>query len=198
MRSWWWKLVQNKKSSQFKVALFFLILYFILSGTFIYIRSSNELPRNKNLEVCLHGLLYDARLDKKNKLNYLDSVEIEISDVNSLNQIGKSYTNKAGAFFAKIPLQNKLQIKLFKQGWFSRKIIIDTNVPMDNLRQFHLFIDAELFRKMNGIKLEEKDFPVLEIYYDKEEKRFVTFLNKVTSFNKKIKKLYINKSSSIE
>jgi hypothetical protein len=69
---------------------------------------------------------------------------------------------------------------------------------MDNLRQFHLFIDAELFRKMNGIELEEKDFPVLEIYYDKEEKRFVTFLNKVTSFNKKIKKLYINKSSSIE
>jgi uncharacterized membrane protein YagU involved in acid resistance len=65
MRSWWRLLVLDKKINHFKFVLFFLFVYFIISGTFIYVKSSNEISTDKNIDVCLHGLLYDARLIKK-------------------------------------------------------------------------------------------------------------------------------------
>ncbi len=159
---------------------------------FLFLKSENETSSESNLDVCLHGLLYEARLNKKDKLNYLDSAIIEISDAASLKIRNKFFTNKAGAFFAKIPLQQKLSVKFIKHGWFSRQLIIDTHVPVEHVKQYHLFIDAELFEKINGLPIDEKDFPVLEIYYDKEERRFVTYLYRSNSFNKKIRKLYSN------
>jgi hypothetical protein len=121
---------------------------------------------------------------------YLDSAVIEIYDVNKTIQLNKLFTNKAGAFFTKIPLQNKFQIKLYKQGWFARKIIIDTNVPENCMRQFHLFIDAELFKELKDVAINENDFPVLEIYFDKDEKRFISYLENNKNFNRKLKKSF--------
>jgi len=82
MRSWWSELVRNKKSKQFKFVLFFWVVYFILSGTFIYVQSTNKTNIYKNIDVCLHGSLYDARLIKKEKIRFLDSAIIEVFDLN--------------------------------------------------------------------------------------------------------------------
>jgi hypothetical protein len=192
MRSWLLMLVKWGRKLHFKYFSVFFLFFLVMNFIFLFLKSENETSSESNLDVCLHGLLYEARLNKKDKLNYLDSAIIEISDAASLKIRNKFFTNKAGAFFAKIPLQQKLSVKFIKHGWFSRQLIIDTHVPVEHVKQYHLFIDAELFEKINGLPIDEKDFPVLEIYYDKEERRFVTYLYRSNSFNKKIRKLYSN------
>ena len=198
MRSWWWCLNYKKNGSHFKFVLFFLIIYFILSGTFIYIKSSNEFSKKRNSDVCIHGLLYEARLVKKDKIKYLDSAEIEIFDTTNPKPIYKFNTNKAGAFFAKIPLNNKFKIKLFKKGWYARQLQINTMVPELYLKEFHLFIDAELFKEINDLSIKEIDFPTIEIYFDTDEKRFVSILNQSKHFNKNFRRLYLTKINSAD
>ena len=144
-------------------------------------------------EVCIHGLLYDARFSKKDKMNFLDSATIIVEEMNNSQPKTIYYTNKAGAFFFKLPLNKLFQITLKKDGWLSKKLKLNTQLNEKEIRQFHLFIDAELYRKNTIHNLNEDDLPVMEIHYDESEMRFLTDDTEAIKFYKKIRKLHHKK-----
>jgi hypothetical protein len=145
------------------------------------------IKNDKINEVYMHGLLYDARFTKKDKIKFLDSAIIEVDEIENLKLKKIYHTNKTGSFFIKLPLNNMYQITLKKAGWLNKKININTFINNRDIRQFHLFIDAELYRENILYNIKENDFPIIEIHYDDSEKRFITNDNESLKFYKYIK-----------
>jgi len=160
-----------------------IITFYVVDGNLGEITIKND----KINEVYMHGLLYDARFTKKDKIKFLDSAIIEVDEIEN-SKLKKIYhTNKTGSFFIKLPLNNMYQITLKKAGWLNKKIKINTFINNRDIRQFHLFIDAELYRENILYNIKENDFPIIEIHYDDSEKRFITNDNESLKFYKYIK-----------
>jgi hypothetical protein len=167
-----------------------IIIFYIVTGELKLLTNKYEIKskETKINEVCMHGLLYDARFMKKDKVIFLDSAIIEVNEINNSNFKTIYYTNKSGAFFIKFPVNSSYQIKFKKYGWLSKILKLNTHINESNIKQFHLFIDAELYREKMQLKIKENNFPVIEIYYDEYEKRFITNDVEVKQFYKKLKK----------
>ena len=160
-----------------------IITFYVVDGNLGEITIKND----KINEVYMHGLLYDARFTKKDKIKFLDSAIIEVDEIEN-SKLKKIYhTNKTGSFFIKLPLNNMYQITLKKAGWLNKKIKINTFINNRDIRQFHLFIDAELYRENILYNIKENDFPIIEIHYDDSEKRFITNDNESLKFYKYLK-----------
>jgi hypothetical protein len=160
-----------------------IITFYVVDGNLGEITIKND----KINEVYMHGLLYDARFTKKDKIKFLDSAIIEVDEIENLKLKKIYHTNKTGSFFIKLPLNNMYQITLKKAGWLNKKIKINTFINNRDIRQFHLFIDAELYRENILYNIKENDFPIIEIHYDDSEKRFITNDNESLKFYKYIK-----------
>jgi len=160
-----------------------IITFYVVDGNLGEITIKND----KINVVYMHGLLYDARFTKKDKIKFLDSAIIEVDEIEN-SKLKKIYhTNKTGSFFIKLPLNNMYQITLKKAGWLNKKIKINTFINNRDIRQFHLFIDAELYRENILYNIKENDFPIIEIHYDDSEKRFITNDNESLKFYKYLK-----------
>lgn len=168
-----------------------IITFYIIEGNLDNIPNKNE--KNKINEVCMHGLLYDARFTKKDKIKFLDSATIEVQENENLKLKTVYYTNKTGAFFIKFPINNSYQITFKKNGWLNKKIKLNTFINETNIKQYHLFIDTELYRDNSSLNINEENFPLVEIYYNESEKRFLTNDVEIKKFYKKLNNIKKNK-----
>jgi hypothetical protein len=194
MKVMWGRLMRLGSPGKlyFSVLLVPLFFIYIINGD-LYKLTNNTLNENTEIkinEVCVHGLLYDARFIKKDKIKFLDSALIEVNEIENPKLKTIYYTNKTGAFFIKFPLNNTYQITFKKSGWLNKKIILNTYIKETNIKQYHLFIDAELYRDNTSFKYNEVEFPIVEIYYNESEKRFLTDNIEAYKFYKKLKKLH--------
>ncbi len=75
-----------------------IIIFYIVTGELKLLTNKYEIKskETKINEVCMHGLLYDARFMKKDKVIFLDSAIIEVNEINNSNFKTIYYTNKSG------------------------------------------------------------------------------------------------------
>jgi hypothetical protein len=100
------------------------------------------------------------------------------------------YSGHDGRCRIKLPLDNEFTLVFFKEGFVTKKVVINTFVPgsVKDIFKFNFRID--LFERIEGLDTSILNDPLARIAYDLPKREFGYNENHSVTINRQIEKLY--------
>ena len=167
-----------------------MIKYFILcmNSIIVFIQDQDklygsELIRSDVIEDCyveLTGTVTSA--------NYIRDASVTIYRDSTFYLSGK--TNRSGKCKIKLPLNERYTIVFSKPGFVSKKISINTRIPVSKKGIYKFFYTVYLFEEIQGLDISILNLPVAIVTFNNFMNQFDYDYNYTVWINKDIEKLY--------
>ncbi len=99
-------------------------------------------------------------------------------------------TDKKGKFKIQLPLDRKYLIKFSKDGYVSKIITINTNLPPDEKAVYIFPLTVDLFKEIVNLDVSILKEPIAKINYNSFNKQFDYDYNYTAKINQDLKDLY--------
>lgn len=164
-----------------------IVLFFAIT-----IKSKLNFAADEQTFLLIEGTVKQELYNQDKDEHNLHKVVITILDENN-KIVEKYHSNVHGKFNAKLKLRRQYQMVLSKNGFVTKKFIVDTSLPKERTSSYVLRFDILLFEIIKGLDITELETIEETIAFNSFMNEFL--LNSISytemvNTNKKIKKMY--------
>lgn len=150
---------------------------------------SNAAPEDGKYYLQWKGLVKQPSYDGVLSENLLDSVLVIISD-RSQKVIETFYSDKNGNYQFRLPLNKQFVIRMSKNGFVGKSILINSSVPDSKISGYTFLFDIYLFKEIKELDVSVLKVPVANVIFDKSINGFNYDHYYTDLVNEKLKKTY--------
>ena len=133
----------------------------------LVILNISAFSKTNNPELIIKGITTDGMFEYSKGLH---NVAINIYEYNNL--IGVYNCNENGEFEFPIPTNSYITIEFKKNGFISKRILVDTESNPDIKKKGSFDFEVSLLKDEDGIEIGDMDFPMAVIRYNNDQKSF--------------------------
>ena len=138
----------------------------------------------------LEGKIFQTGLDAKATEKYMDSARIIIQESEG-GACETLFSAESGSYIFRLPLNNIYVITICKEGFLSKKLSVNTYVPLFTKGFYEMEFELGLFKSIEGLNVSALlDRPVADISYNSKKKNFDYDRNYTDQVNRGLKKVY--------
>ena len=136
------------------------------------------------------GKIYQTGLDVRCSKKILDSALIIIFDEGERTTDSLLFTENGNYDFG-LPLNSQFMVSIYKNGFVTKKLHINTNVPKFYKEETTMEFEMDLYKKIDEVDVSILNNPVAEIYYNVQLKDFDYDHVFTDEVNRKVKSAYV-------
>lgn len=137
-----------------------------------------------------NGKVIQARGLKNEKQKKLDSASVVLLNEHK-EVVGIYYSNKAGLFRMKLPLNRRFTIRVSKKGWTPKIILIDTRVSRVKNGNYYFPFDVFMFEDIPSVDVSILNEPIASVIFNDRLNRFYYNRDHTDYVNETLRKLYV-------
>lgn len=172
----------------------FLLLLFVLCTSHAFASTNPEhnedtIAKNKRHYLKLQGVVREPGKTATDKGKPLANAIIKVFD-DKHKLLGSFTTNNKGKCEFRVPINKQFFIEFTKEGYVSKIIQVNTNMPPERKLAFIFPFEVTIFKEVNGLDVSILKKPVAKVVYNIIEHQFdydYTFTNRI---NSELKVLY--------
>lgn len=166
----------------------------LLSTLFLAVAlfSADIVHAEKNLRryLELEGKIFQTGFDAKGTQSYMDSALIVV--VNTVTGTSDSlFSGESGAYIFRLPLNNDFMITVSRSGFVSKRLHVNTQVPLFTTGYYGIEFELDLYKSISGLDVSALlDQPIADISFHTNKKSFDYDRAYTDQVNRGLKKMY--------
>lgn len=150
---------------------------------------------NLNAERQLHrflefsGIIYKTGFDAKGTEKFLENALVVVANEET-GTADTIYSGDNGEYYFRLPLDNMYMITVSKDSFATKKIHVDTHLPLFAKGKHSMEFELSLYNVVPGMDYSLLNEPVAQIRFDKDRKGFDYDHAYTDRLNRDLKKMY--------